>query len=326
MIDEPGLYDCPDAAYQADPCEQISLRSSIAWRLADPRSTPAHAAWECPRLNPHYQREEKRCFDLGSAAHAALFGRGKRIVAIDGYDYSRNERGPGAPSASDKRAARDAAYDAGTVPLLIPEMEQVKAMREAALRQIATMVEVGTIAVNPFSPDLSEKVMVWHDRRTGVLCRAALDGLCLENDTLSEYKTEGQSAAPDAFQWKARKFGYFFRVAFYRRGLEALGLSHSPSINLFVQETFPPYLLALHRVDDELIAAEDQRVHKALTIWRRCLETNNWPGYSPDGYDATLTEREQQRVVEQAPHSEHLQSEDIAADLKPTPLFAGRKR
>lgn len=51
-IVEPGLYDMPDADYQSDPCEEISLRSSLAWVLADPKRTPAHAWWECPRLNP----------------------------------------------------------------------------------------------------------------------------------------------------------------------------------------------------------------------------------------------------------------------------------
>ena len=35
-ITEPGIYDCSDDAYQSDPCEQISLRSSTASTVPTP--------------------------------------------------------------------------------------------------------------------------------------------------------------------------------------------------------------------------------------------------------------------------------------------------
>ena len=307
-ITEPGIYDCSDDAYQSDPCEQISLRSSTAWKLVDPKSTPAHAAWECPRLNPHYAHEEKRYFNIGSACHALLFGRGKIIVPIDGYDYNRNE--DGGLKAGDKREIRDLAYSEGKIPLLIPELKQVQAMRDNAVSTIEQMIEAGTIERNPFSPELSEKVIVWRDKRTGVLCRAAMDGLCLDTDALAEYKTDGQGASPDAFQWKARKLGYFFRLAFYRRGLEALGLSNSPTIRMFAQETFPPYLMALYTVDDELIAAEDEKVSRAMATWKKCL-VSGFPGYDVEGYDAGLRESELQKLAIAEPKAEHVPSEHM---------------
>lgn len=321
-ITEQGLYECGDADYNSDPCEEISLRSSIAWKLIEPGSTPAHAAWETPRLNPRYFREEKREFNIGSAAHALLFGRGKQLVDINGYDYQRNEED--GPKAAEKRQLRDLAYSEGKIPLLIPEWRRVREMEAAAKTQIAAMVDAGAIAHDPFSPEYSEKVLIWRDH--GVLCRAALDGLSISADMLSEYKTDGQSAHPEQFQWKARKLGYLFRLAFYRRGLEALKISYSPSVCIFAQETYAPYLMALIRVEDEVLAREDTRVLQALKIWRRCIEKGEWPGYSRHGFDLGLTEREQQQEISEAPATEHMGSEDISASLtKPTPLFPGKR-
>lgn len=313
LITEPGIYDLTDSEYQRDCCAEISLRSSSAWRLMEKGSTPAHVAYQEPRLNPEYEREEKRAFDIGKACHALLFGRGAKIKPIDGWNYSKNEKD--GLKAGEKGALRDAAYDAGEVPLLIPEQRQVLAMSEAAKRQIGELVEAGTIEANPFGPEQSEKVIVWRDSQTGVLCRAMLDGHSLDHDALSEYKTESQGAHPDMWQWKARKLGYVFRLAFYRRGLEALKLSYSPSIRVFVQETSPPYLLALHRIEDEWIAKEDILVTQAMKIWRRCLETNVWPGFQVSGFDLGLLERERQQEIAAQPKTAHIESSEMPEEI-----------
>lgn len=314
-ISEPGTYTMPDAEYQQDCCEEISLRSSDAWELVRKGGCPAKAAWQNPRLNPLYVREPKRHFDIGSAAHALLFGKGKEIAIIEGSDYSRNERD--GMTKSEKCELRDAAYAAGQVPLLIPELKRVQAMTTAALVQIEKLIDAGTIEANPFNRTESEQVLV--ARVHGVLCRVACDGLSLDGDVLSEYKTEGQSAAPDAWMWKARKLGYIFRLAFYRKVMEELKIAFSPRVQIFVQETEPPYLLALYRVDDEFLMQEDRRVREALKIWKRCLECNEWPGYSTAGFDLGLTEREEMALhgdpKQNGAVGGHLSSDDIAASL-----------
>jgi hypothetical protein len=294
-ISEPGIYEgLSDADYQQDCCVEISLRSSTAYKLVERGKTPAAVAYEEPRLNPDYVREQKRHFDIGSACHALLFGKGKAIELIAGYDYSKNEKHGGA-KAGEKQELRDAAYASGKIPLLIHEAKQVRDMVARAQEQIQRLIDHGTIISNPFNPDESEKVLVC--RLQGVLCRCMMDGLTIDGDTLSEFKTEGQSAAKENWMWKARKFGYVFRLAFYRRCLEELKIAYSPSVHVFVQESFPPYLLAFYRIDDEFIAQEDQRVGKALKIWRRCLETNEWPGYPLDGFDLDLTDKEKTETL-----------------------------
>lgn len=309
IITEPGIYDMPDAVYQADPCVEISLRSSIAWKLIQPGSVPAHVAYGCDRLNPNYvQPEEKRFFDIGKAAHSLLLGKGADFAIVHAENYKKG----------DARKLRETIQGVGKVALLEAEAAQVRTMAKEAHRQIAGLIEAGTVTCSPFEAVSAEKVIVWRDH--GVLCRAMLDGLSIDSDIVSEYKTEGQSAAPELWQWKARKLGYLFRLAFYRRGLEALKLAYSPQIHIFVQETFPPYLLAFYRIEDELIAKEDERVKRALRIWRRCVERNEWPGYARDGFDLGLTykEKEQEAMAKDTKHlylDQHVDSETIARDL-----------
>lgn len=315
-IDEPGLYQMSDEAYQADCCKELSLRSSYIAKLLEKGKTPAHLAHEISRLNPNYERKEQRYFNIGKACHTLVLGRGSLIEPIAGYDYATNEKD--GLKMSEKKALRDKAYDDHRIPLLIPEQKQVRAMAKAAERQIDELLEADAIPLNPFDGAYSEQVIVWRDPQTGVMCRAMLDGLAISEDFLGEYKTDAISAAPENFPWRARKLNYISRLAFYRRGLEALKMSYSPTIGIFVQESIEPYLMAYHRISDEMIMRADRDVTTAMKIWRKCRDTGKWDGYSPLGYDLDLTEREQQEELGQrpaagaaAPHGGHINSEDI---------------
>lgn len=303
-IVEPGVYEMDEATYNADPCEEISLRSSIAWKLVDRGSTPRHAWFACPRLNPKHVAENSRKFDIGKACHAALLGKGAKTCIIDAPDY----RGKVA------QAAREAAYAAGEIPLLPHESEQVAAMAFTALDQLYALVNAGTLDRMPFGDDETERVLIWRDR--GVLCRAMLDYLPNDGEALFDYKTTSASADPALWQFRQfRQLGYDHQLAFYRRGLSALNIAHSPAFACIVQETFEPYLLSFVRVDDEVIMRANEKVEQALKIWARCLRTGEWPGYSTTGYDIELTERERMQEAQEQPKSGHILSDDIAAGL-----------
>lgn len=308
VIQSPGVYEMTDAEYQTDPCDEISLRSSTAWKLVDEKNPvpPAKVWWQTPRLNPQFVPEQKRYFDLGAACHALLLGKGRGIYRIKGFaDYRKDAA----------KAERDAAYERGETPLLEHEYEQACEMAARARAQFAMLVDDGQIEEIPFQFTQTERVAIWRDPATGVLCRAMFDGLPDSLEYLDEYKTEGQIADGRVWQWKARRMGYVFRLAFYRRGLEALKLAYSPALRFFVQETEPPYLVNLVTVADEMLAAENERVAKALKIWRKCLEENRWPGYEP--FEMQMTERERMgdtlaQVNNPASPYYHLSSEDIS--------------
>lgn len=133
---------------------------------------------------------------------------------------------------------------------------------------------------------------------------------------LSEFKTEAESLNPQKWQRKAYRFGYIFKLAFYARGLSKLKMAFSPSVQFFVGEVAEPNLLALFRVDDELMARESERVIAAIKLWGKCLTANDWPGYSLDGYDMGLMDWERKQLAIQAANNPsspyyHLNSEDV---------------
>lgn len=300
-ITEPGVYaNITEAEYNDDPTEEISLRSSIAWKLVERGSTPRHAWFASPRLNPNFKAEHKNTFDIGRACHAMLLGRGSEYAIIHHDNYKTK-------AAQEMRAA---AYDNGKIPLLQWEADQVKTMAKAAREQLQQLVDAGTLATMPFGRDETEVTLIWRDR--GVLCRARLDYLPNDGEVLYEYKTTNASADPRLWEFRQfRALGYDNQLAFYRRGLCALGVAHSPAFGCVVQETFEPYLLSFVRVDDEVIMRADEKVQQALKIWARCLKSGEWPGYSVAGYDIELTERERQQEAAERPQSAHIASEDI---------------
>lgn len=303
-IVEPGIYEMPVSVYQADPCPEPSLRSSMAWKLIAPGSTPAHAVHGCKRLNPSYEEPPKKKFlDVGTAAHQMLLGRGAGYKVIKAEDYRTKSA----------RMARETVYNLGATPLLEHEEKEIQAMVSAARRQIRDLIDFGTLEGNPFEHPETERVLIWREDN-GVWCRAALDGLSLDGECINEFKTEGESADPQYWQFKARKMGYIMRLCFYARGLEKLKIGYSPALRFFVLETKPPHLMSMIRIDDELIAKEMERVRQAIKLYGDCLRSGRWPGYDPAGYDLGLTEREKMQIAqaEQYNGHGHIDSADIS--------------
>lgn len=92
-ITEPGVYaNVSEAEYNDDPCDALSLRSSIAWKLVDRGSTPRHAWFASPRLNPNFKAEHRNTFDIGRACHAMLLGKGSGYAVIHHDNYKTNRR------------------------------------------------------------------------------------------------------------------------------------------------------------------------------------------------------------------------------------------
>ncbi len=311
------VLEISEAEYEADAFfdDFPTLRSSICWKLIERGSTPRHAWYASPRLNPDYEQDHSRKFDLGRACHALLLGKGAEFFIIDAANFLTKEA----------KTQRDQAYTEGKTPLLKADFAQATAMYEAAQSQLKDLVDAGTLARMPFGAGETERVLIWQDR--GVWCRCRLDYLPHDGEALIEYKTTSASAHPDLFQFRqVRQLGYDAQLAFYRRGVEACGIATSPNVGIIAQETSPPYLLSYMRLDDELIMRANARIETALRTWKKCLETNSWPGYSANGYDIDLTDRERGEMdakrAANGTSSGHVTSEDIAASLdKPTTLL-----
>ncbi len=266
-ITKPGVYEITNDAYQADPVKGGSLSNSGARRLLAP-SCPAKFKYE-----RDHGRKPKREFELGHAAHKLVLGVGEEIVVIKAANYKTH-------AAQQEQA--DARAE-GKVPLLEHEHEVVKAMA-AALRGdklAAALLEPGT--------GQPEQSLFWRDGETAVIRRARVDWLRTNAPGrlwVVDYKT-CNDASNDALERAAHDYGYFNQSAWYLDGVTALNLGDSPRFVFVYQEKTPPYLV--HVVEPTALALEAGAFYnrKALRIYAECVQTDTWPGYSPDAQHLT---------------------------------------
>lgn len=262
-ITEPGVYDdIPDDAYHADPVPGGSLSASGAKKLLPP---------SCPAIFRHereHGRPDKRVFDFGHAAHKKVLGVGAEIVAVKADDWRT-------------KAARDTAEEIrarGAVPLLAREVVEVDAMAAALRRH-----PIASKLLHPES-GVPESSLFWTDDVTGVSLRARLDWRphgTTGRLIIPDYKSAA-SANPEAFRKAAADYGYYIQDAWYTAGARALELADDIAFVFIVQAKTPPYLVTVVELDPAARRAGEQRMRHAIEIYRDCVETDRWPGYSDD--------------------------------------------
>lgn len=279
-ITKPGVYDIPAADYHADRlCAVPSLSSGLVKKLID--LSPAHARIAHPRLNPKFERKQKRQFDLGSACHEVILGdQNKRIQLIDPERHpSKTGIIPQGYTNDAIREARDSAYDADRIPLLPWELEEVHSMY-LALRGFLDAAKI-----NAFHPGHGscEKTLVW--KEGNVWCRCRLDWDPKDQLIWDDLKSTEGSANPPT--WAARvmcQIGADIQAAWYRRGIKAVYKVANPRFRFIVAESSEPYCCGVVEPSPRALELANLEIDRALQIWDRCLTDNVWPGYKLDTY------------------------------------------
>ncbi len=260
---EPGIHDKVDAdAYHAGGTGTPSLSSSIARILVG--KAPLHAWAAHPILNPRFEREEDAKFDVGTAAHALML-EGEDVIAV--WDESDDWR------KKDAQEFRERMRLAGRIPLLRRHAQAVYAVVERAHEQL----DYHEADPQPFTVGRPEQTLVWEEK--GVLCRARLDWLRDDHTAIDDYKTTSASADPMKWERTMYGMGADIQVAFYRRGVLAL-TGVLPAFRFIVQETYQPYALSVVELAPSALALAEEKVDRALELWKRCLDFGEWPAYS----------------------------------------------
>ncbi|HMA26102.1 MAG: PD-(D/E)XK nuclease-like domain-containing protein [Solirubrobacterales bacterium] len=273
-----GIHALGADDYHADPCERPSLSAHIAHALVS--ASPLHAWTQHPR-NPNFQPREETRFDIGTAAHQLLLEGRSFVVELDFPDFKTVAA----------REARDAVRAAGLLPLLAKDAATVDAMVKAAVQQLA-LVDAQPPLLTDGKP---EQTLVWEDE--GVLCRARLDWLRDDLRAIDDLKTTAGSASPEMWSRRLFDIGADMQVAFYRRAVRAL-TGAEPDFRFVVIETHPPYALSVVSLGVDALALAERKVQRAITLWRECLEANDWPGYPTQVAYAQLPAWEEARWME----------------------------
>jgi len=239
---------------------QPTLSASIAKVLLS--SSPRHAWQQHPRLNPDYQRVEDDKFSVGTVCHAVLL-EGRDIVTVVEADDWRTK---------DAKAERDAVRAAGRIPLLSKHWVEVEAM-VAAVREQLPSFQADPPILTDGKP---EQTIVWNE--DGVTCRTLIDWLHDDYTAVDDLKTTKASAEPEA--WTRTMYGMNadVQVAFNKRAVKA-ATGVDPEFRFVVVEVAPPYEMSLVSLSPQALALANDRMDKAVAIWKRCLATDTWPGY-----------------------------------------------
>ena len=246
--------------YHADP----ALSASGAKRLLPP-SCPARFKYE----RDHGGRPNKRAFDVGHAAHAAVLGVGLELVVVDAANWTTKAA----------KEQRDTAYAEGKCPILADEKRRVDEMAEAIKAHPRA-----SALLNPEHgrPEVSA---FWHDEKFGIDRRVRFDWLTDPTDdgrlVIADYKTTN-SAEPRAFAKSIFSFGYDVQAVFYSDAVRALDLADDVEFLFIAQETVAPYLITVHELDEIGLRLGRERVDRACALFAECTETGIWPGYSDD--------------------------------------------
>jgi PDDEXK-like domain of unknown function (DUF3799) len=268
--------------YHDDPCPQPSLSASIAHELVN--LTPLHAWTAHPKLNPGFTREEKSHYDIGSMVHSlVLEGNADRVHVVNADDWRKKVA----------QEERDDARERGLIPLLEKDWTRVVDIATTIRAHLAARDDEPPL----FTDGKPEQTLVWEER--GVCCRARLDWLRDDFQTIDDLKTTARSANP--LQWSRNtlwSIGADIQVAFYLRGLKRL-TGVDAQFRYVLAETVPPYAVASVALAASALELGQAKVDRAIDRWRECLKTGRWPGYPGSTYYAETPAYEEMRWMEQ---------------------------
>lgn len=264
------LEDLPAEDYHADPCPVApSLSQTIATEIE--QRSALHGWALHPRLGGG-AKPATQAKDDGNLVHRLLLGKGADLCAIDANDF----RGLKA------RAQRDAAREAGQIPILQKKLDEAS----GAVEHIRERLANEGVSFDAGDTELS---ILWRsDTAEGpVWCRARLDAV--QGRVIYDLK-KSRDAHPDQAAKAVVTYGYDIQHAAYTEALERGRPELAGAVDfvfVFV-ELEPPYAVQVARLDGVFEQVGRARWGRAKEKWARCLREKQWPGYRSSLLEAPL--------------------------------------
>lgn len=243
-----GVYDALDEAeYHQDPTSVSASGMKSLLR------SPAHFLHE--RTHP----KTSTAMDLGSVAHSMVLGTGCEYVAIEG---NRNR--------NDVKAAIAEAEAEGKVVLKPEQLSAAERMADAVLthRHAARLLA---------SPGRSEVSMFWQDPVHDVIRRCRWDRLT--DAAIGVDLKTAASADPATLPKRIVEYGYDLSAAWYLEVAAGLDIELAAYALVFVEAT-EPHPVVVAELSGPFLDRGAALARKALTAYRRCLDTGQWPAYA----------------------------------------------
>ncbi len=249
--------------YFAEPCSMPALSASIA-QVLDTQS-PLHAWSRHPKFGG-VSRPPTKALDNGSLSHALLLGTGKEIEVVDAKNWTTNAA----------KALRDAAREAGKLPVLAEDYAEAKKTADILRQRFADL----GIALD----GESEATALWTETTRGgakVQCRGMLDHKKLP--VIYDIKSI-RSADLGTCQRHIDTYGYAIQRAAYVSAIERIRPDLAGRVDfIFVfYELAAPHAVTPVRLSGAFRALGERKWRAAVERWERCLRTNQWPAYADE--------------------------------------------
>lgn len=273
---KPGFYpDMPSDIYFGDPCDTPSLSQSLVKVLLT--TSPAHARLEHPKLAPPVEEDDEetekyvKSRAIGDAAHALMIGRGKKIFVGDFKNWATKEA----------KAEKEAALARGESVILAKHYKIAERMVASAREHLAIEHPRAFVKGSGEVAAIVEEDGIW--------LRTLIDWTEPGYTALHDFKTSGLSAHEAAIPFALLDAEWGIQAAMQERILDQLDPENAGRRAFFFhyQENYAPFAMRSVRLTESAIALGRRKVAAAIQIWRRCIETNEWPGYPPHTLHAT---------------------------------------
>lgn len=263
--------------------------------------------WANSPLNPDYVPKRSRKYDFGTAAHLAVlestksFNKWVRVISTDDY------------KSKAAQAQRDAAYEAGLVPILEKELDAILLLRKS--------IASDPVARDAFTEGDSEVTLIWIDREFGIPCKARLDFLKNDHSYIADLKTT-ENANPRTYGDLAERLRYHQRAAWYLEGLAELvdqrKRRQKRGFWLVLVENRFPHLVACCDFEDRALEEGTLTNRKAKEVFAECSASGLWPGYRRPGEEHPTPFRLQRPSWAEFRMAERIQAGEFELKKRPT--------
>ena len=261
-LTRPGLYsDIPMKDYVGDPLPEPSMSKGVTHTLIE--RTPMHAHHEHPRLGGHSGSSSPRA-ELGSAVHLMVLGAENRIVWIEADAYR----------SKDAKAARDAALNDGNIPMLMKYLQIAADMAGPAINLLKS----------EFGDGLKEQTAVVQHEGVWLKCRP--DFVAKDFGPWVDLKTVKDASQRRWVKSTMYGTGYDIQGANYSICAEELSGGQVVPVVFLLSELDAPFACSLVEMSDDALDLGKRKIDYAAPIWRRCLDSGEFPGYGRERYHA----------------------------------------
>jgi len=214
----------------------------------------------------HYRlttpRESTPAMDLGRLIHTAVLE--PECLEADYAVWDGGRRG-----TNEHKAWLEA--NAGKEATTAADMEKAQA--------IAASVWAHKAARRVLRGGRVEVPLRWRDPATRMGCKGRPDHIRhdrIGGSALTDLKST-KSIEPRAFGRSVEAFGMHAQMAFYRRGMDVLGMKPGP-VRLIAVEQEPPHEVAVYVLDEDVLYAGELLVNALLAQVKTWRKRGRWPG------------------------------------------------